>query len=121
MLRRAPDALRADFQHYYKLDLDDLGGIIRVGRAADLAANMPPQAITWARLDPRMAWDTRTQLLALIANNTGFTAWSRSAEAAKRGAKWHSPIKPPWEQTKQESIKHLSRAELDHILSMPRK
>lgn len=120
MLRKTPDALRADFQHYYNLDLDNLGTTIRVRRAADLAANLPTQAVTWARLDPHMAWDTSTQLLALIADYTGFTAWTRSAAAARHGARWHSTITRPWDQHKQSGVKHLNRAKLDRILNLPR-
>lgn len=101
MLSKAPDALRADFQHYYQLDLDGLGTTIRVRRAADLAANLPQQAQAWRRLDPRLAWDTTQRLLALIADDTDFIAWTRSAASQQQGAAWHSPLARPGQQARR--------------------
>ena len=60
MLITRPDILRADMQHFYGLDIDELGYSIRIRRAADLAANLPPQ------------------------DNTGFLAWSKTKAAKGR-------------------------------------
>lgn len=84
MLITHPDILRADMQHFYGLDLDELGYSIRIRRAADLAANLPPQALIWGQIDPRAQWTTTDYLLANIADNTGFLAWSKTKAAKGR-------------------------------------
>lgn len=53
------DALRADLQRFYGLDMDEIGHTVRVRRAADLAANLPEDALTWGRIDERATWGTR--------------------------------------------------------------
>ena len=37
--------------------------------AAALAANLPRQAIIWQKIDPRLAWDDQTYLLADIRDS----------------------------------------------------
>ena len=110
MLDACPDALRADMQRFYGLDL------------ADLAANLPEQALVWRRIDPRAEWDMQTLLLAQIADATGFTAWSKTKEASHRGAKWRGRIPRPWERHERVDAGRvaLSTSEIDDILSRPR-
>lgn len=95
MLANGPDALRADFQRFYGLDLDCLGGTLRVGRVADLAANLPPDAMVWRRLDPRLEWPAWVQLLANMSDRLDFIAWTKSEAGAKRGARWDNAIHRP--------------------------
>ena len=123
MLVRAPDALRADLQHYYRLDLDQLGRTLRVRRAADLAANLPEQARVWARLDPALAWDARTRLLAMIADCADFVAWTRSAASQEPGARWESRISRPGDGPERkkggDAPASLSIGELEERLAVP--
>lgn len=86
MCVRAPDALRADMQRVYGLDADDIGAGIRVLRAADLAANLPLDALVWHRLDPRAGWDERTALLASLRDSCAWIAWSMSKHP--KGQRW---------------------------------
>lgn len=122
MLDACPDVLRADMQRFYGLDLDELGHGLRIRRAADLAANLPEQALVWRRIDPRAEWDVQTLLLAQIADATGFTAWSKTKEASHRGAKWRGRIPRPWERHERVDAGRvaLSTSEIDDILSRPR-
>ena len=94
MLDKAPDKLRADIQRYYGLDLDELGHGVRVRRMADLAANLPEQARTWAALEPKAEWDTQTHLLANAVDALNFLAWTKTRDA-QRGGKWKGQLPRP--------------------------
>lgn len=104
MLRVRSDILRADMQRFYGLDIDEIGYSIRIMRAADLAANLPREALIWSVFDERNAWTTNTYLLALIADNTSFLAWSKTKDATRKGAKFKSQIpRPGSKNSKQNS------------------
>ncbi|MBW3095341.1 hypothetical protein KIH75_08375 [Bifidobacterium sp. 64T4] len=120
MLDRAPDKLRADLQRYYGLDLDELGLSIRCRRMADLAANLPQEARIWQAIDPRAEWTDREYLLATIADNTGFLAWSQTKEAQHANAKWHGRIPRPGEHAATPDVVAVDVDELGKILSRPR-
>ena len=94
MLDKAPDKLRADIQRYYGLDLDELGHGVRVRRMADLAANLPEQARTWAVLEPKAEWDTTAWLLANAVDALNFLAWTKTRDA-QRGGKWKGQLPRP--------------------------
>lgn len=47
-LRKYPDQLRADFQQYYGLNLDEMGGAYGIGHAACLAAQLTGESRTIA-------------------------------------------------------------------------
>jgi hypothetical protein len=78
MLATAPDALEADFQRFYGLDTDLIWtGELPANLAAALAANLPRQAIIWQKINPRLAWDDQTYLLADIRDSLAFLAWTK--------------------------------------------
>ena len=87
MLAKAPDALKADFQRFYGLNPDLMwtGGLTPTYTAA-LAACLPRQAVIWRELDPRLAWDDQTYLLADIRDFLGFLAWTKTKDASRKGA-----------------------------------
>ena len=103
MVNVASSQLRADFQRYYGLDLDEVGYSIRVRRASDLAANLPEQAQTWRAITPQAAWDTTQYLLADVADSLRFLAWAKTKEASNRGAKFTYQIPRPGQATQQSS------------------
>lgn len=88
MLATAPDALEADFQRFYGLNPD----LIWTG---ELPANLPRQAIVWQKLDPRLAWDDQTYLLADIRDSLAFLAWTKTKEASRKGARWRGQLQRP--------------------------
>lgn len=51
MLVLAPAHLRADFQQFYHLNLDDMGERYSLLHAADCAAMLPYQARIWGQLE----------------------------------------------------------------------
>jgi hypothetical protein len=96
MLATAPDALEADFQRFYGLNPDLIWtGELPADRAAALAANLPRQAIIWQKLDPRLAWDDQTYLLADIRDSLAFLAWTKTKEASRKGARWRGQLQRP--------------------------
>lgn len=119
-MRRCPDALRADLRRFYGLDLDNPGiGALAV---ADLAANLPRQAVSWARVDPRARWDDLTYLTAMAADRLDFLAWAQSKEASRRGSRWKSRIPYPGRRTlRRAATSGMPRTTLDRILAMPRR
>lgn len=120
MLRAAPDALRADMQRFYGLDLDQLGDGLRVRRAADLAANLPQDAAIWRRLDPRLEWDTSTMLLAQAVDSLDFLAWTRTRDSQRKGARWRGRLPRPWDTRNTAKTQGMTLDETDRFLSMPR-
>ncbi len=123
MLAKTPDTLRADFQHYYNLDLDQVGHGIRVTRAADLAAWLPDDAATWGRSTRPPNRNPTRQLLANIADNTGFLAWTKTKEAQRRGAHWKNRIPRPGmnEHRRNDDVQRLDPETVRRRLAMPRK
>lgn len=96
MLATAPDALEADFQRFYGLNTDLIWtGELPANRAAALAANLPRQSIIWQKLNPRLAWDDQTYLLADIRDSLAFLAWTKTKEASRKGARWRGQLQRP--------------------------
>ena len=124
MLTVCPDALRADMQRWYGLDMDEIGYTIRVRRAADLAVNIPEDGAVWPRLDKRLQWGTTKQLLANISDAAGFIAWTKTSEAQHRNARWKGALDRPGiehRRARQPGVQAMSRDRLDRLLSMPRR
>ena len=117
MMEAAPDVLRADLQRFYGLDMDELGYTVRVRRAADLAGNLPEEALIWRHIDERATWDTTKHLLATIADNTGFIAWTKTKDA-KQG-QWRGAIERPGFTT-SPNVQKLDPENMLRILRMPR-
>ncbi|MDB1547735.1 DUF5361 domain-containing protein [Bifidobacterium adolescentis] len=117
MMEAAPDALRADLQRFYGLDMDEIGYTVRVRRAADLAANLPEDALTWGRIDERATWGTAKHLLATIADNTGFIAWTKTKAAKQR--EWRGAIERPG-FPRTANVQKLDPDNMLRILRMPR-
>lgn len=122
MLAKAPDRLRADFQRFYGLDLDMVGYSIRCRRAADLAARLPREACVWQAFDKRMEWTVTDWLLASIADNTNFIAWTKTKDASRRGAKWKGRVARPGEARghAMHGTNAVATDKLAELLSRPR-
>lgn len=124
MLVVCPGALRADFQRWYGLDLDDLGHSLRIRRAADLAAYIPEDGAIWQKLDPRLEWGTTKQLLANISDATSLVAWTKTKDAQRQNATWDGALQRPGmreHRHRQQGVQAMSPEQLDRLLSMPRR
>ena len=64
--REHPDELRADFQQYYNLNYDGVGGEYTYLHAAALATQLPSDSRTFTAVDPDNAWNLEARLLSHI-------------------------------------------------------
>ena len=124
MLAAAPDALEADFQRFYGLPTDGIRtGEPTATRAANLAANLPQQAMIWRRLNPRLAWDDQTYLLADIRDSLAFLAWTKTKEASRKGARWRGQLPRPGQPRREATVGDVVAMEDEQLmayLSAPR-
>lgn len=102
--------LRADFQRFYGLNLDDMGRSYSVHHAACIAAHMPQGSALYASIDPSSEWTASDHLLSLIEYDIRSLAWGLSG-----GRKSKSPkpkrIEPPSASRKTD----YSRSDMDEI------
>lgn len=116
MLATAPDALEADFQRFYGLDTD----LIWTG---ELPANLPRQAIIWQKINPRLAWDDQTYLLADIRDSLAFLAWTKTKEASRKGARWRGQLQRPGtvrHEATGDEVMAMDDEQLNAYLAAPR-
>lgn len=78
-----PDELRADFQQFYGLCLDDMGGSYTHAHAACLAAQLPRESRCFRADAPAAQWGDAEYLLAAIEHGVRMLLWSKTKDAAK--------------------------------------
>ena len=83
MLAERPDALRADFQQYYNLNIDGMGREYRVLHAAALVAQLPTNARVNVAATDMAAWDEQAYLLVDIDNNLRALIWMLGGKRGK--------------------------------------
>ena len=94
-LRKYRGALRADFRHYYALDLRGaLSGALRLFDIADLAANLPPGSGVWREHGGPMAWTQAEHFAASQLHAANVANWQRTKDGQK-GANPPKPLEPP--------------------------
>lgn len=120
-LSKYPDHIRADFQHYYGLNLDDMGGAYSVMHAAALASQLPHDSRTHIAIDPQNAWGLSECVMAMIEYNTHLT-WYASTEDARRNRNRPVPLLGGGE-TRRKTTQGIALDQEDYmeILSKPRK
>lgn len=85
LLREHGDALEADFQRYYGIDLIDLyRGTLSPRKASVLALYLPPGAAVWQEAGTDSAWDTTDYLLAEVVDTL---KWANYQRAGGKGQK----------------------------------
>ena len=115
-----PDALRADFQQHYCLNLDGMGRDYTTLHAADLLAQLPEGARVWRAYDERAVWTTERTLLAAIVNNLNWLVWSKTKDGQKNRNR--PKLVGPFDSEKKRSISGMAMTvdELNEFLSRPR-
>lgn len=110
--------LRADFQRFYGHDITFFGPLF----AADLAVNLPPEAMIWRHVDERTAWSDTNYLLADILDDLNFIAWRLARWGSKNNSNRPKPIPRPGEkkQTHKQGMA-MPLDELKRFLASPRK
>lgn len=99
-----PNELRADFQHYYHICIDDVGKSITATHAAALAACLPCGSLTLGKLDIRNSMSVTDALLVGIYN--------KDIKEAKYRIN-------PYEEKSHATAK--TQDEMEALLSRPRK
>lgn len=95
LVREHGDALEADFQRWYGIDLGDLyRGQLTPRRAAALAVNLPPGSVTWIEADMSAAWTVAEHLAAAQIDALNVANWQRTKDGQK-GHKRPKPIPRP--------------------------
>lgn len=113
-----PDEVRADFQQYYALDIDEVntgaGGSIKLARACSLAARLPQGSRVIKKLNPRALWSDEAYLLHAIEFDLRSIAYGLSDGKGDKP----KPIRTPEEvRTTINKMKNSrARALVDSIL-----
>ena len=115
-----PDALRADFQQTYHLDLDGMGRDYTTLHAADLLAQLPEGARVWRAYDERAAWTAERTLLAAIVNDLNWLVWSKTKDGQRNRNR--PKLVGPFEAEKKRTVSGVAMTvdELNEALSRPR-
>lgn len=115
-----PDALRADFQQHYGLNLDGMGRDYTTLHAADLLAQLPEEARVWRAYDERAAWTAERTLLAAIVNDLNWLVWSKTKDGQKNRNR--PKLVGPFDGEKKRAISGMAMTvdELNEFLSRPR-
>lgn len=106
-----PDELRADFQQYYGLNLDDMGNGYSYAHAAVLVAQLPIGSRLLSKMDPRASWTQSEYLLSLIEYDLRVLAWQRTRDAERGQNKPKPPLEP---QREQEPYK-VTHAQMERV------
>lgn len=117
------DALRADLQQFYGVDIDHAAsGAHGAAHVAALAAELPPDARVRVAYDKDAMWTLTDVLLAALLNNLRGLLWGLGNER-RRGPE-PKPIGPSWMtkgSTRTLDARVLSIDELMEELSKPRR
>lgn len=94
-----PDQLRADFQEYYRLNIDRMGSSdgFSHSHAAVLAAQLPQHSRVFCAIDPNNAWTDEVMFLAHIEYGIRVLAWQQTKDGQK-GRNQPKPHKTPAER-----------------------
>lgn len=85
VLREHGDALEADFERVYRIDICDLWrGHLSPRKAAVLLMGLPPGSLVWQELGEDAAWTAGEHLLAATVDALNIANWQRSDGKGKQ-------------------------------------
>ena len=111
-LRARPDELRADFQQFYGLNLDDIGRAYTYLHAAALTAQLPRESRTVLADAPEAAWSDADEMMRRLEYTARVLAWQQTKDGAK-GRSAPRPLPSPVEQAKVR--RKVERTDVDEI------
>ena len=111
-MRVCADGLRADFQQFYGLDIDGMGGDYTLAHAAALAAQLPRESRCFRHDNPGAWWSEGEYMLAEIAYGIAILAWQRSKDGAK-GVNKPRRIESPAHRAEME--RRVGSTDFEHI------
>lgn len=111
LLTEHGEALEADFQRYYGLDLLDLWrGRLSARKASVLARQLPYGAQTWISCGFDNAWSAETHLTASLFDAVNVGNWQRAGD---KHAKRPTPVQRPSgaRESAEQADRHQIRAQ----------
>lgn len=114
--REHPDALRADFQQFYQLNLDGMGADFSPSHAAALVAQLPRESRVMRRYDADLEWDDATYFLARIEYDLRVLIWQKTKDAQRGRNKPEFPKLPRDARRERERVENFDRALIDKVL-----
>lgn len=119
LARDFPRELRADFQQFYNLDVDEVGTSIRPLRAADLAMMLPRESRCAVALSPDAGWSHESVVLSLVEFRLHQIVNMLAGGKAKDGSKLPEP-EPLYKPQRPERDSGMEIDEMREFLSRPR-
>lgn len=110
-----PGELRADFQQYYGLNIDDMGVLYTHSHAAELAAYLPKGCRTRAAVHPCDEWSEELYILSSIEYSLRVLAW-QNTDAAKKGLGKPKPLRTPAQTAEIE--RRIEDTDIEHVSKM---
>lgn len=111
-----PDELRADFQQYYGLSIDGMGGDYPIAHAAALASQLPSTSRVAKALNPDNEWDDATYLLSAIEYDLRVLIWQKTKDAQKNRNKPKPNETPHDLAKKRQRSEGFDREFIDNVL-----
>lgn len=105
------DELRADFQQYYRLNIDDMGNGYTYQHAAVLVSQLPIGSRVLSKMDPRASWTQSDYLLSLIEYDLRVLAWQKTKDAEHGRNK----PKPPLEPKREQEPYKVTRSQMEKV------
>lgn len=108
-MREHGDALEADFEHYYGIDIVDVyRGHISARKASVLALNLPPGALTWQEVGTDNAWTVGDFLLAEAVDALNIANYQRQGGKGERPEPTPRPAQ--LRERKEKRAREMERA-----------
>lgn len=109
---QAPDALCADFWHYYSRPPQGMS----VSDAADCARWLPDGAAVWRALDKPAAWTVEAQILALLFDLQQMDYW-RHSDKRQRGRRPDPLPRPGVVRANRNGVVAMSKEDVLKFMS----
>ena len=110
------DEMRADFQQYYGLNLDDMGSEYSYIHAATLLTQLPKTSRIASKRNPDNEWDEQTRILAHLEYDVRRLAWSMTKDAQHRRNEPKPLPSPSERQAARRRIEGSDKALVDKVL-----
>lgn len=111
-LRARPDELRADFQQFYGLNLDDMGRAYTYLHAAALTVQLPADSRVMRAEAPELTWSDSDEMMRRLEHTARVLAWQQTKDGAK-GRNAPRPLPSPVEQARTR--RKVERTDVDEI------
>lgn len=109
-MRRYPDELRADFQQFYGLNVDDMGAAFTRLHAAALCVQLPRESRLVRAMEPAAAWGDSEYIAHAMEHTLRVIAWQNGG-----GRKPDFPRPLPTPEDRARVSKKLERTNVERV------